>query len=95
MSHHSSRPLDELQRDIREMALDSALGATGDFPRGKVNAQDEGEISMATAADQRTQTVIINFGKPVAWLALEYEDAMALSESIRDKAFELRGITAG
>lgn len=92
MAHHSSELLADLGRDVRKMALDHALGATGEFPRGKVNPQDEGEISMAVAADPRTETVVINFGKPVAWLALEYDDALALSESIRDKALELRGI---
>lgn len=97
MAHHGSEPLDNLarlRRGVRGLAVDAALGATDRFPRGKVNEQDEGEIMMAVAADRGTKTVVINFGKPTAWLALEYENAIELSNSIRDAAFALRGIAA-
>lgn len=97
MAHHGSEPLEEhdrLRRQVREFAVDAALGATDKFPRGKVNEQDEGGIMMAVAHDHGTKTVVINFGKPTAWLALEYENAIELSNMIRDSAFALRGITA-
>jgi hypothetical protein len=47
---------------------------------------------MAVAADLENQRVILNLGTPVAWVGFTYEQAMALSESFRDRAFELRGI---
>ena len=95
MAHHSSEPFDSLRRDVREMALDNALGETGEYPRGRMHPTDEGEIQMAVAADMQTKTVVVNFGKPVAWLGLEYDDAIGLANAIRDNAFKLRGITAG
>jgi hypothetical protein len=44
------------------------LGATGEFPDGKDYSDDEGELQFAIAHDQ--DNVLVNFGKPVAWLGL-------------------------
>lgn len=44
------------------------LGATGKFPRGKARPGDEGELRAAVAV--RGATVMIDFGKPIAWLAM-------------------------
>jgi len=45
------------------------LGATGKHPQGKLNKDDEGELTFAVAHDDGN--VIINFGTPVAWLAMD------------------------
>lgn len=89
MAHHSS----ELPSVFKDEAELMGFGATGDFPMGKLNDTDEGEITMGVAADPQTKRVIVNFGTPVAWIGFTYDQAMALSESFRDKAFELRGIS--
>lgn len=68
------------------------LGPTGEFPMGKLSDEDEGELTIAITADPKTQRVILNMGAPTAWIGFTYEQAMALSESFRDRAFELRGI---
>ena len=64
-------------------------GATHVFPQGKLNADDEGELNVAVAADREHGVVRLDFGKPVAWLALPKEQALAWAQSIRDKAHEL------
>lgn len=61
-----------------------ALGATGDHPRGKLNADDEGGLALGLAVQDRT--VILNFGKPVAWIGMGKDDAMALGLAIIAKA---------
>lgn len=64
-------------------------GATGRYPRGKLNREDEGELNVAIAADRRHGVVQIDFGKEVAWLALPKEQALAWAKMIREEAMEL------
>ena len=92
MSHHVS-DLKAISEQMRRFA-NPELGATGQFPRGKLNAADEGEIKIGVAADVESQTVVINFGKSVALIGFDYDQAMALSDSIRDRAYKLRGISS-
>lgn len=47
----------------------SELGATGKFPEGKVSPDDEGEIRLAVAHTDKV--VVVKFGKPIAWIAME------------------------
>ena len=50
--------LRELERRQRER-----LGATGEFPRGKIDEADEGELKLAVGTDRETGTVVMDFGK--------------------------------
>jgi hypothetical protein len=60
------------------------LGGTGDFPRGKLNASDEGGLMVAIGA--RDRTVIIDFGKSIVWIGLDKQQALQFAETIRKKA---------
>lgn len=60
------------------------LGSAGDFPRGKLNAEDEGGLQIAVY--ERDKTVVINFGKEVVWIGLDKLTAIALGKSILKKA---------
>ena len=64
-------------------------GPTGKFPEGKLNKSDDGELMMAMAVDHEKKVVILNFATPVAWIGLPKEQALALGESIINKANEL------
>lgn len=64
------------------------LGATGDFPRGKLNGDDEGGLRLAIGVKDRT--VMIVFGKEIAWLGLGKTEALALADSIRQRAEEIQ-----
>jgi hypothetical protein len=64
------------------------LGATGKFPRGKFGQDDEGELRMAVGV--KDKTVMLDFGKPVAWLGLDADTAERLGKSLIDKAAEAR-----
>ena len=63
------------------------LGPTKNFPRGKLNAQDEGELRVAIATEG--DTVKIVFGGPVAWFALPKAQALAFGELILRRAREI------
>jgi len=86
MSHHSS----ELDGAMKIQALEQFLGATGKFPRGKIDRLDEGQIKFAIAADHDTKTVLINFGKSIAWLGMTSDEAIDLGNLLRDKGIEIK-----
>lgn len=68
---------------------DFKLGATGNFPRGRASADDEGEIRMAVAVDHPNAIVRLQFGKPIAWLGLPSREARELAALLIAKADEL------
>ena len=59
------------------------LGATGDFPEGKLNDKDEGGLTYAVGSDKRIGKVILTFGKPVAWMGMGRSDALQMADAIR------------
>lgn len=86
MSHHSSEPFNELGDQFRQQmeieAQRMGLGATSRHPSGSVHASDEGEIRMGVASDDKTGKVMLNFGKPVAWLAFNPEEAIDVAKAL-------------
>ncbi len=64
------------------------LGATGQFPDGKMSVEDEGELQLAVGHDQ--DTVQIHFGKQVSWLGLDRATAINFARTVMRHAVELR-----
>ena len=91
MSHHGDIPSEFLD-DIRQRF--GQIGATGQFPRGRLGPTDEGEIKIAIAADPSAGIIRIEFGKPIAWIGFTPEQAREIADSLTAKAFECRGITS-
>lgn len=61
------------------------LGPTGDFPSGKLDADDEGGINIAIGSQIGPSgkiVVRIEFGKPIAWLGLPQEQAVQFAISV-------------
>ena len=77
MSHHANEGY--LPEEIRKQ-----LGATGQFPEGKVTKEDEGEIRLAIGS--KTGTVFIEFGKPVAWIGFTPQQAKQIALTLLDHA---------
>ena len=65
------------------------LGATGDYPDGKLGDDDEGEVKIAITTDTDKQVVIIDFGTPVTWMGLPKEHALALGNTLIEHANDL------
>jgi hypothetical protein len=85
MSHHSSNENDdEMYASIRAALAKQmdeakeAIGPTGRFPLGKLTRSDEGGIKMAVASVG--SKIVIDFGKPVAWVGLTAIEARGLAE---------------
>jgi len=65
-------------------------GATGTFPFGKAGADDEGELTLALAADHQHGILRLEFGKPVAWLGLPAKYARELAVTLQRKSRRAR-----
>jgi len=66
----------------------SEFGATGKFPEGQLSPDDEGEIQfgITNAGGQ----AIINFGKLVAWLGMQPQQALAIADALISHTGEAR-----
>ncbi len=65
--------------------MSERFGATGRFPQGMLNAYDEGELRFGVAHDAKG-LVHVNFGKPVAWFAMDPKTAILLAKLIAKEA---------
>ena len=58
------------------------------YPRGRLNADDEGELRLAITV--KDGTIIFAFGKAVTWIGLDYDQAKAIGELLLRRAEEIR-----
>lgn len=80
---------DDLRKE-KLVAESPNFGATGKFPDGALDKSDEGEISFGVTSHRGK--VIINFGKPVAWLGMNASQAAALAAVLIRHATNCRDI---
>lgn len=62
-------------------------GATGQFPFGKFNDDDEGELRIAVGEEKGVVTV--HFGKPVAWFGMTPDGAVQFAQALIQRAMSL------
>lgn len=65
------------------------IGASGEFPEGKISKDDQGELRVVISADRKSKIVKIYFGKSVDWLGLPKHEALKWAKVIKEKAEEL------
>lgn len=63
-----------------------ALGMTGQFPMPALDDDDQGGLRMGVGFDAVNGLVRLDFGKPVAWLALPPPEAMELAKLLLKRA---------
>ena len=64
------------------------LGATGKFPEGQLNKNDEGELKIGIT--KFGGNVIIDFGKQIAWIGFSPDQAIELAKVITRHAIEIK-----
>jgi hypothetical protein len=64
------------------------LGPTGKFPHGKLNATDEGELTIAIGKE--AGNVVVEFGTPTAWVAMPPDRALAFAAVIVKHAMDIK-----
>jgi len=57
------------------------------YPRGKIADDDEGETDMAITV--RDRTVIIAFAKPMNWIGMDKQTALAIGNKLIERANEI------
>jgi hypothetical protein len=87
--HHSSGDSDGLRALfgkalVNERGRAEEFGATGEFPEGKLTENDEGEIRFGVA--NTAGKVVLDFGKPVAWLGMNPQQAVDLANVLISNA---------
>jgi hypothetical protein len=69
------------------------LGATGEYPHGRLNEEDEGELRCSIHTEGGK--VVLNFGKEVAWIAITPGQARQLAAHLLGMADKLEGRAHG
>ena len=59
-------------------------GPTGEFPQGKINPDDEGELAMELLYDPQHDSVILNFNTSVRWIGMSPQEAIDFGERIAE-----------
>jgi hypothetical protein len=73
-------------------------GPTGDYPHGKLSPDDEGGINVALShhfAPDGSLMVRLDFGKPIAWLSLPRDEAVAFAMVILKHAGFMGSVIVG
>jgi hypothetical protein len=90
MSHHGEKPfpvdreLEGFMRKINQVVKEDMVGATGEFPEGKLNSADEGALQFKIG--HSNDHVILDFGTPVSWIGIDPVNAVALAQSLIEHA---------
>jgi hypothetical protein len=56
------------------------LGPTGEFPQGRLNETDRGEVSLAVSRDG--DNVRVDFGTDLSWLAMSTETTIEFAKAL-------------
>jgi len=81
MSNHGNYPTPDMEK------IQEQLGATRNFPQGKLVPHDEGEIRFAVG--EKEGKVVIDFGKETAWVGMFPEQAIELAQILQTRAFNI------
>src|SRR6267142_5374638 len=68
---------------IADFVKSVAPGPTGEFPEGKLNERDEGQLKMLISANEKM--IQIDFGKPIAWFAMPKPEALTFAFNVLEK----------
>lgn len=72
--------------NLYRRGFNAKMGATGEFPFGRLGRDDQGELTVAMKADHRQGVIRLEFGKPVAWLALPATHARHMAKLLMEHA---------
>lgn len=75
--------------DEIDLRANDAVGATGEFPDGKANEDDEGELRLAIGIDKEKKLVVMDFGKSVRWLGMTPSDARGIAAELNVHANQI------
>lgn len=78
---------DYASKDINWYKRLELPGATGEFPEGKLNDADEGEIAVAIYS--KDGRLVLNFGKKLSFVALKKDQVIIFAEELIKRANQM------
>lgn len=63
------------------------------FPDGRINSEDDGDLTYMITTDDRHRTIVIKFAHPTEWIGLDVGAATELRDQLTERILVLRGIT--
>jgi len=63
------------------------------YPRGRISADDDGEMSMGLAHDPATNTLVFNFFKPIQWFGLGPDELSSLIMQLARHLSRMKGVS--
>ena len=84
--HHGSRDESELIKRWHDQLEGRAKRA---YSEGRIGATDDGDLACAINTDYQHGKIIMDFGKPVTWLAMTPKDAFAWAQQLIKRAREI------
>ena len=89
LNHHSEgmspemRKLFEDQQSARARFQDQVdRRARRTFSEGRIGAADDGDLAFVIGRHPDKELVVVDFGKPVEWIALPPQQAIELAQSL-------------
>jgi hypothetical protein len=68
------------------------LGPTGEYPKGRLNKDDDGELAVGFSIHEGGRALIMNFGKPIEWFAMKEDELRGLIDLLKRKLVELEAL---
>ena len=102
MAHHGKSPLENnpaMQEIYKKMYGDAAkevrahllaeVGPTGQFPEGKIDKSDDGEIKIAVGVQDGK--IVMEFGAPIEWIGFTPEQGQEIGMLLIKRSAQARG----
>lgn len=61
------------------------------YPRGKLTETDEGALKIRIGTDDKTKTIIIDFGKQIVWVGMDATTARTFARNILRRCDQIEG----
>ena len=75
--HHGSPEESRLLKAFREQ---EAGTAKREWPEGRIEGTDDGQIVFKLSSDPETGVIKVDFGKPVTWVGMSPNDAVQVAQ---------------
>ena len=88
-SHHGDSQNMEIANLMNRFADQVNSRAKRAWSEGRLNAEDQGDLAVAITTDHTKKRIIMDFGKPITWLAMTAEDAVKWGTELIRRAREI------